>query len=45
MIFNAFKSAMTTRNSIEKKANTRACKSKYITEKYNERSITNRYFK
>lgn len=45
MIFNAFITAITTRNSVGKKSNNRACRNKYITEKYNERSITNRYFK
>ncbi len=45
MIFNALKSAKATRNSIDNKSNTKACRHKYLTDKYNERSITNRYFK
>jgi len=45
MSFNALISAITSRNSIGKKSECRASRNKYITNKYQERSITNRYFK
>ena len=45
MIFNTLVTALTTRNDINKNSSSRASRKKYITEKYNERSITNRYFK
>ncbi len=43
MIFNAFISAITCKNLRPKKSD-RASRNKYITQKYNERSIVNRYF-
>ena len=42
MIFNALITAVTTKNSVKKRQSSR---SRYINEKYQERSITNRYFK
>lgn len=45
MIFNTILSSLTSRNSAEKRSANRASRSKYIIEKYQERSITNRYFK
>ncbi len=45
MIFNALIAAMTSRNLDDKKVNKRTLRNKYIIEKYQERSIANRYFK
>ena len=44
MIYNAIISAMTCKNSKPKKSD-KVLRNKYISQKYNERSITNRYFK
>ena len=43
MIYNAIISAVTCKNSKPKKSD-RILRNKYITQKYNERSIVNRYF-
>lgn len=45
MIFDTLISAFTTRNTIDKNESSRVSRKKYIIDKYNERSITNRYFK
>ena len=45
MIYNALMSVFRSRGLIEKTAVLRSSRSKYINEKYQERSITNRYFK
>lgn len=45
MIFNAITTIMNARNSSRKKTSTNVSRNKYITEKYNERAIINRYFK
>jgi hypothetical protein len=45
MIFNALISAVKTQSLIDKKSNERVARRKYISEKFNERSIINRYFK
>lgn len=45
MIFNALVAAVTTQNSTDKTSNSRIARRRYVTEKYHERSIANRYFK
>ena len=45
MIFNALIAAVKAKNFTGKKTNCTNSRSKYIMEKYQERSITNRYFK
>ena len=45
MIFNILISTLTRRGSIDKSPCNRTTRNKYISQKYNERSITNRYFK
>ena len=45
MIFNTLISTVTASNIIEKKASSRNSRNKYIMQKYQERSITNRYFR
>ena len=45
MIFNALVSVFGSKNSSEKKSNRSQERDKYISQKYYERSIINRYFK
>jgi len=45
MNFNALMSMIANIASVEKKTKFRSSRAKYITEKYYERSISNRYFK
>jgi hypothetical protein len=45
MIFDTLISAFSPRITIDKNESSKASRKKYITDKYNERSITNRYFK
>jgi hypothetical protein len=42
MIFNALVAILNTKNSVKKN---KSLRSKYLNEKYQERSISNRYFK
>jgi len=45
MIFNTLIAAVTNRSSIGIKTKNKSLRSKYISDKYHERSIINRYFK
>ena len=45
MNLNTLMSKFSNRHVINKNSGSRAIRNKYITEKYNERSIINRYFK
>ncbi|RLJ62624.1 hypothetical protein CLV86_2233 [Lacinutrix venerupis] len=45
MNLNTFMSLFSNRHVVNKNSSSRATRSRYITEKYNERSIVNRYFK
>lgn len=45
MIFKALLSAFRSQYLIEKKVKVRSARDKYIFDRYQERSISNRYFK
>ena len=45
MILHTLIAAITTRNTLEKNQKSNLNRKKFINQKYNERSIVNRYFK
>ncbi len=45
MIFNTIVSVFGTKKALEKKSDGSTSRNKYISQKYHERSIVNRYFK
>lgn len=45
MIFNAIVSVFVTKRALEKKSDDSISRNKYISQKFHERSIVNRYFK